>query len=69
MNCGIQNLDMGDKLAFLNSNFLHMLSRLFLQKNSESLKTYSSIFGTNGKGNKPYNVVSKYISQFIIKSV
>jgi hypothetical protein len=57
---------MGDKLAFLNSN---CCQDYFYKVYSESLKTYSSIFGTNGKGNKPCNIVSKYISQFIIKSV
>jgi hypothetical protein len=29
----------------------------------------TSIFGTNGKDNKPCNIVNKYISQFIINNV
>ncbi len=55
--------------VFLIQIFFPCCQDCFYKEYSESLKTYSSIFGTNGKGNKPCNIVSKYISKFIIKSV
>jgi hypothetical protein len=60
---------MGDKPTFLIQIFFTCCQDYFYKKYNESLKAYSSIFGTNGEGNKPCNIVSKYISQFIIKSV